>query len=85
VCAADVVHAIHGLLSSGTAAPALLEHVKDALLHGAPGYAAAAAAAGGSAAGGPVGLSPVLLEWAQRKWTACWNEAYDSLAPRPLQ
>lgn len=55
----------------------MLELVKDTLTR-----PAGTAASGGDAGSAPVGLSPLLAEWRARKWTSCFNDAYDALVPR---
>jgi hypothetical protein len=57
--------------------------VKDSLLGGANEAVASAASSNAVAgASGSDGVSPLLREWGGRKWTSCFNDAYDSLSRR---
>ena len=90
MCAADAVYSIHGLLSAGTAASSLLEIVKSSLLPDAAANSASAAASAagtinGSSSSSLLGSSPLLASWAGRKWTECFNDAFDSLSRRKGQ
>lgn len=83
ISAADVCYALNGLLCAGSAAPALLDHVKDTLGTEAVTAARSGTGAPGGLLVGAAGVGTTLLAtWANRSWKEAFLEAYECLARR---